>query len=447
MRFKKLASPIFFLLAGSASLAEDWPTFRHDNARSGTTAESPTFPLKPSWSRLSPSPPKTAWARPAKWDAYAGNEGLQAMRDFDTAFYVTISGDHAYFASSLDDAIHCLDAKTGTEKWVAFANAPVRLPPTITGGKAYFGSDDGFAYCVDTKVGALLWKTRAAPSDRLIPSDGRMISPWPVRTGIMVKENTAYFGASLLPWNESIFLGVDAKSGKPEGEGRFRTSVSNVTFQGMLLATSDQLLVPQGRAQVLKFKSDGTSAGAMAAAGGVFVSAATVADESFLISGPKNQKSREDVLFTSSLKDGAAAFSLSTSNRAVAADGVLYTHVAGKLTALDLKTRADQERRVHFLKRKAARGITPEEKAELDSLPTEIAKTVRWQVELPPATDLIIAGEFLFTATADAVTAHRRDTGEPVWQSKVKGTPLGLAFAGNRLYVSTDQGHILTFSP
>ena len=67
------------------------------------------------------------------------------------------------------DAIHCLDAKSGSENWIAFADAPVRFPPTIAHGKAYFGSDDGFAYCVDIKSGDTLWKARAAPSPRLIP--------------------------------------------------------------------------------------------------------------------------------------------------------------------------------------------------------------------------------------------------------------------------------------
>ena len=178
--------------------------------------------MEPSWKHVSPNPPKTAWARPALWDAYSGNEGLQAMRNFDGAFYVTTSDGLVYFASSLDDAVHCLDAETGKERWVAFAGAPVRLPPTIYNGLAYFGADDGFAYCVDAKTGEQRWKVRAAPNERMIPSDGRLISPWPVRTGVLVQNGTAYFGASLLPWRESILWGVDATTGKVEGEGRFK---------------------------------------------------------------------------------------------------------------------------------------------------------------------------------------------------------------------------------
>ena len=139
--------------------AEDWPTYAHDNRRSHTTSETLTLPLKEGWIYKSPNLPQTAWTGPAKWDAYAGNDGLQSMRNFDPAFFVTAANGSIYFGYSVDHAVHCLDASSGEEKWVAFAGGAVRLPPTLVGGRAYFGADDGYAYCVDSSSGEEVWKT------------------------------------------------------------------------------------------------------------------------------------------------------------------------------------------------------------------------------------------------------------------------------------------------
>jgi len=38
--------------------------------------------------------------------------------NFDPAFFVIAVNDSVFFGSSVDDAVHCLDARTGQEKWV-----------------------------------------------------------------------------------------------------------------------------------------------------------------------------------------------------------------------------------------------------------------------------------------------------------------------------------------
>ena len=70
------------------------------------------------------------------------------MRNFDPCHYTTLADGKVYFGSSADDAAHCLDAATGKPVWSHFTNAPVRLPPTLADGLAWFGSDDGHVYCV-----------------------------------------------------------------------------------------------------------------------------------------------------------------------------------------------------------------------------------------------------------------------------------------------------------
>ncbi len=111
------------------SIAEDWQTYGHDNRRSAVTSEKLSLPLRKMWVH-SGGLPQTAWPGPAKWDSYANIRGLKSMRDFDPVFYVTVAGDSVFFGSSVDDAAHCLDARTGKERWVYFTDGAVRIAPT-----------------------------------------------------------------------------------------------------------------------------------------------------------------------------------------------------------------------------------------------------------------------------------------------------------------------------
>ncbi|MEM7395693.1 MAG: hypothetical protein AAF492_25460, partial [Verrucomicrobiota bacterium] len=120
---------ILFLASCVLAHAADWPTFQHDNRRSGVTGETLPDGLNEQWVYRAPTRPRMAWTPPAKWDAFTGNRDLQPMRNFDVAFFVTSQGDDVYFGSSVDDAAHCLDARTGREKWVFFTDSAVRLPP------------------------------------------------------------------------------------------------------------------------------------------------------------------------------------------------------------------------------------------------------------------------------------------------------------------------------
>ena len=273
----------------SAAHAEDWPTYAHDNRRSHTTGETLTLPLKQAWVYESPNLPQTAWTGPAKWDAYAGNDGLQSMRNFDPAFFVTAVGDKVYFGSSATDAAHCLDAETGEEKWVAFADSAVRLPPTIDEGRAYFGADDGVAYCVDAETGTEIWRFNPVPDAKRIPSNNKLVSPWPIRTGVLVEDGQAYFAASLFPWKKSYLCGVDAIT----GEKLFVGEEDNLTLQGALLTSPEKLYAPQGRASPIVFARDsGSLIGSVPGTGGVFC---ILTEEEQFIAMPQNQKSKDSV--------------------------------------------------------------------------------------------------------------------------------------------------------
>jgi outer membrane protein assembly factor BamB len=81
-------------------------------------------------------------------------------------------------------------------------------------GKVFVGSDDGYAYCLDAASGKLVWKLRAGPHDERILARGRMISRWPVRTGMLVDDGIAYFGAGVFPHEKVFIYAVEAATGK-----------------------------------------------------------------------------------------------------------------------------------------------------------------------------------------------------------------------------------------
>ena len=147
------------LIAASAvpANADNWPVFRHDNQRSGRTPEDlASSALREVWTYRSLTPPVPAWPAPARWDAYAYIRGLRAMRDYDRVFHTISVGDLTWFASSADDSVHCLDARTGEQRWQFWTDGPIRMAPTYADGRLYFGSDDGHAYCVDAERGELI---------------------------------------------------------------------------------------------------------------------------------------------------------------------------------------------------------------------------------------------------------------------------------------------------
>jgi len=388
------------VLAGPASSA-DWPTYQHDPRRSGVTAETvQATVLREAWVYRSATPPQPAWAGPAKWDAYAGIRGLKSMRNYDPAFHAIVVGQSVYFGSSADDSVYCLDARSGQVRWVFTTDGPVRIAPTYAAGRLYFGSDDGAVYCLEAASGALVWRVRPGPEARLILHNGRFISPWPCRTGVLVDAGTAYFAASLFPWKESYLCAVDATTGQAEGPGRYVRRIEGVTFEGALLASPQRLISPQGRVPPLLFdRAEGTALGALQGGGGCFV---LLTEDARVLHGPGNktgwiQESRETDRSKLATFDGATAL--------VVRGEVSYVLTRTHLAAVDRTTR--------------------------QSL---------WHTATDCALALVLAGDRLVAGGDDRVAIHSAQTGERVWQAAVQGRAYGLAVADAALFVSTDEG-------
>jgi len=170
-----------------------------------TTADKLTFPLKTAWKYVPAHPHQPSWP-----DPYSGKRGM----NFDYAPQPVIAGGVVYFGSTTDNSLHALDLSTGKTKWTFTTGGPVRFAPAIDGGKAYVVSDDGFVYCLDAKTGKEIWKFRGGLNARRVIGNGRMISRWPVRSGIAVEDGVAYFAVGM--WSsEGVFVyAVDANTGR-----------------------------------------------------------------------------------------------------------------------------------------------------------------------------------------------------------------------------------------
>ena len=388
---------------------EDWPTYRRDNLRSGVTPDPIDFEsLRLLWTYRDALPPRPAWPGPARWDAWASIIGLKSMRNYDPVYHVIVFGDSLYFGSSTEDCVRRIDILTGREKWVFFADGPVRLPPTYYDEKLYFGSDDGHVYCIKADDASLVWKYKAAPRERLVPNDGKLIPMWPVRSGVLIADGKAYFTASLVPWNACYLFALDARTGSDQGEGLYHVSRSgNVTMEGELLASPTKLYVPQGRREPMVFdRATGRFLGTMNGGGGVFCLLTT---DSVFVHGHGN---KAGWLKESNAETRDIIATIDNGNLMVVAGTIAYVQRQTSLYALDRATR-------HTL----------------------------WNVPCDYPCGMIMAGDVLILGGNGKIAAFDSADGSVLWTEKVDGRAYGLAAADGKLFVSTDTGAIYAFGP
>ncbi len=241
------------LLAAGYGWAGDWPTYRHDNRRSGVTADPLAFPLAEQWHLRLVHAPAAAWEAPRDTPV----EGILELGriQFDDTYQPVIAGDTVYLATSADHRVLAIDAVTGAVRWQQFAGGPVRLAPVVWEGKVYVTADDGMAYCFDAATGAVRWQRLLAPRNEMVLGNGRMISRWPCRTGLLITDGVGYAGVGIWP-GEGVYLeAFDPSTGKTlwRNEELGEVTDTYISPQGYLLAAGDLLFVPQGRVSPAAF--------------------------------------------------------------------------------------------------------------------------------------------------------------------------------------------------
>ncbi len=168
--------------------SDDWPTYRRDAGRSGSTKTTVPARLK----RL--------------WQASIGGR----------ASACTVA-DGRVFAAAIDQHRLCaLDAASGKPLWTYTTGGRIDTPPTVYRGLALFGSTDGWVYCLRAADGKLAWRRRAAPEERRMMNREQLESPWPVHGSVLVRDGVAYFAAgrsSFLDGGITVYA-VDPATGK-----------------------------------------------------------------------------------------------------------------------------------------------------------------------------------------------------------------------------------------
>jgi outer membrane protein assembly factor BamB len=394
--------------------AEDWPTYMHDNSRSGVTSENlPLDELDEGWTYVSPVPPQVAWDGGAPWDSYRSSStaicDLTPQRDFDFVFAVTVVGDMLYFGSSVTDSVHCLDAHTGRQKWFYTTEGPVRYPPSYDHGKLYFGSDDGYAYCIDAIDGTFIWKYSPCEDNRLIGNNGSLIPMWPIRTGTAVLDGKVYFAASLVNWQTSYLCSLDAQTGSDSGRGLYCAS-GGVTPMGAILASETRIYLLQGRLQPYAFnRATGAISGTFGDRGQSGCYALLTSDSQFIRGHAKvHAEGYELVEHDAEYRDRIASYP--NARRLVISGTTAYVLTNTSLMAVSRDN-----------------------------------SNVRWSIQCDYPHALILADNVLFAGGTNKVAAYSITNGEQLWSRAVNGHARALAVSRGCLFVSTDTGNIYMF--
>lgn len=401
--------------SGIACFANDWPMWRYDAGRSAASPHELPENLQLLWTRQG-TPRVQAWDDPLNID----------LMSYDRQFEPIVLDGKLFVGHSDRDKVTAWDATTGEHLWSFYTDAPVRLPPAGHNGRVYFTSDDGHLYCVDANSGQLQWKFRGGPSDRKVIGNHRLVSAWPARGGVVIRDGDVYFASSIWPFMGVFIYAIDAETGAikwvNDSSGSIyikqphsAPSFAGVAPQGALVATSKYLVVPGGRSVPAVYdrvtgdlKYYELNAGGKGT-GGSFV----IADETNF--------------FVHTRLKGVREFNLDTGVKTafMPNEPVLYGAYA-----FSAETAKDGQPTVRAYDQK---------------------RKVVWEVAVDGSGDLILAGKKLYAAGTDSITAielpGEADESVPTvtWQAKVEGQVGRLLAADDKLFAVTLEGNILAF--
>ena len=184
--------PAYGAITAPAAATGDWPTFRHDQGRSGSTKTDVSIDLKDSW-----------------------------QTTLGGKLSTVVVAEGKLFVASVETAtVHALDADTGKVAWTFTAGGRVDSPPTIWQGTAIFGCTDGYIYCLRASDGVLAWRYLAAPANRQMVAYDQLESVWPVSGSVLVQDGIIFSVAGRQMFLDSglRLVRLDAKTGRKLSE-------------------------------------------------------------------------------------------------------------------------------------------------------------------------------------------------------------------------------------
>jgi len=472
----RMKAPLFSLfLAFSvlSSFAADWPAYRQDGDRSAVSREALPVKLFPQWTHQPIHAPRTAWPMPG--------EEMPRMHE-DRAYPAVVAKGLVYFGNNVDNHVYALNAKTGEQAWSFPANGSVRFAPMVAGDRIYFGADDGHVYCLGAAKGNLVWKKRLGPSGERIIGRSRMVSVWPVRTGLLVEDGVVYCAAGSFPYEGLYIAALDTKTGKVNwmndtmGDQAWGLHYGGVSPHGYIVASENNLFVPTGRSMPAVFDKRTGKFQKVLSHGGKIGGSFTMIFGDRLYAGNNNQGTDTKIAYD--VETGARKgdlFSEYPSIDLVMTEETVYiatergvyainhaAHKQAEAAMPNLKKRHEalkEEVKALRQRHKAARG-KPEEFAKLtvelnqaaarsESAKNEIDKLnadrVKWFVERENVGPLALGGETLVAGGKGFVVSIEAASGKVVLDEKISGSVLSFAIADGRVYASADTGAIHCF--
>ena len=173
---------------GAPARSTDWPAFRHDSQRSGSTSVTVDGVVEIAWQKQIGRLPTAPTAA----------EGLLFIGD------------------RKGSAVTALRQDTGAVAWQFLTGGPVDSPPTYHKGTVIFGASDGCVYCLRAATGELVWQFLAARTTRQMCSLGKFEAANPVHGSVTIKDGIVYCTAgrsSFMDGGIQLYA-LDAATGK-----------------------------------------------------------------------------------------------------------------------------------------------------------------------------------------------------------------------------------------
>ncbi len=210
--------------------SNDWPTYRRNAARRGSTESEVSAKLKPRWTARVSTKPSAP----------------------------TIAGGKVFVADVDAHTVMAFDASSGEVAWQYTTGGRVDSPPTYYKGLVLFGSRDGWVYCLRASDGELGWRFKDLP-DKMIGAFGQMESAWPVSGSVLIKGPVAYFNAGRSSFLDGgIFVyGLDPQTGTvihsssiygPFDQPGGFPHTGKLAFKSDIMVAGDELLYIRHRA-------------------------------------------------------------------------------------------------------------------------------------------------------------------------------------------------------